>query len=192
MKQTLIYYAKGMRYLVEIPTLTEHLNSEKYVKGFYVELDDVADAQAVALIKSVPEGLRNSFMKSIFRASFEVAPVSLHLGDGGAEYVAKLIANRRYGRHPVQREIVDPVDLAEGEIGVMVSDTTPDVTKLPHGTKASSVKKKTSSETLREITQRAYNNSTKKAEEQKHRREVAMEEKVNDSSDLDDLLDSMM
>jgi hypothetical protein len=192
MKQTLIYYAKGMRYLVEIPTLTEKLNSEKYVKGFYVELDDVADAKAVELIKSVPEGLRNSFMKSIFRASFEVAPVSLHLGEGGASYVAGLIANRRYGRHPVQREIVDPVDLAEGEIGVIVSDSTPDISKLPHGTKATSVKKRTDRETLREITQKAYNNSTRKAEEQKQRRTVAMEGKENDSSDLDNLLDSMM
>lgn len=192
MKQTLIYYAKGMRYLVEIPTLTEHLNSEKYVKGFYVELDDVADAQAVALIKSVPEGLRNSFMKSIFRASFEVAPVSLHLGDGGAEYVAKLISNRRYGRHPVQREIIDPVELAEGEIGVIVSDATPDISKLPHGKRATPAKKKTQMETLRDVTQNAYNNSTRKAEEQKHRRDVAMEEKASNDADLDDLLSSMM
>jgi hypothetical protein len=192
MKQTLIYYAKGMRYLVEIPVLTESLNEEKYVKGFYVELDDVVDAKAVALIKSVPEGLRNSFMKSIFRASFEVAPISLHLGEGGAEYVAKLIANPRYGKHPVQREIVDPVHLAEGEIGVVISDTTPDVSKLPHGQKASAIKKKTPKENLREATQKAYNNATKKEEAQKQRQKAAIEETANNDADLDALLDSIM
>lgn len=191
MKQTLKYYAAGKRYLVEIPTLTEHLVNEQYVKGFYVELDDVADAQAVEFIKSIPDGLRNSFMKNIFRASFEVSPVSLYMGDGGAEYVAKLIANPRYGRHPVQREIIDPVHLAEGEIGVMVSDDTPDISKLPQGKKAI-VRKKTSKETLRDITQKAYDNSAKKAAEQKHRRELAMEDKHDDSADLDALLDTMM
>jgi hypothetical protein len=192
MKQTLIYYAKGMRYLVEIPALTESLNNEKYVKGFYVELDDVVDAKAVALIKSVPEGLRNSFMKSIFRASFEVAPISLHLGEGGAEYVAKLIANPRYGKHPVQREIVDPVHLAEGEIGVVLSDSTPDISKLPHGQKASVAKKKTPKENLREVTEKAYSNATKKNDEVKQRQMAAVEETTNNDADLDALLDSMM
>lgn len=192
MKQTLIYYAKGMRYLVEIPALTESLNEEKYVKGFYVELDDVVDAKAIELIKSVPEGLRNSFMKSIFRASFEVAPVSLHLGEGGAEYVAKLIANPRYGKHPVQREIIDPVHLAEGEIGVMISDSAPDVTKLPHGQKATTVKKKTPKESLREATEKAYSNATKKSDAVKQRQMAAVEETANNDADLDALLDSMM
>ena len=191
MKQTLIYYAKGKRHLVEIPNLTEHLVNDRYVKGFYVELDDVADAQAVEFIKSIPDGLRNSFMKNIFRASFEVSPVSLYMGEGGAEYVARMIANPRYGRYPVQREIIDPVHLAEGEIGVVVSDAPPDVSKLPQGKKASTVKKKTTAETLRDVTQQAYNNSTRKAEEQKHRRETAMNNTGNDT-DLDALLDSMM
>jgi hypothetical protein len=192
MKQTLIYYAKGMRYLVEIPALTESLNEEKYVKGFYVELDDVVDAKAIELIKSVPEGLRNSFMKSIFRASFEVAPVSLHLGEGGAEYVAKLIANPRYGKHPVQREIIDPVHLAEGEIGVIVSDTPPDISKLPHGMKAPAQKKKTPRESLREATEKAYSNATKKNDEVKQRQMAAVEETTHNDADLDALLDSMM
>lgn len=196
MKQTLKYYAAGKRYLVEIPTLTEHLVNEQYVKGFYVELDDVADAQAVNFIKSIPDGLRNSFMKNIFRASFEVSPVSLYMGDGGAEYVAKMIANPRYGRHPVQREIVDPVYLAEGEIGVTVSDTTPDVSKLPHGSKASNVRKKSTTETLRDVTQNAYKNSVKKEEDKKRRQIAAIDinanKNENNDSDLDDLLDSMM
>ena len=195
MKQTLKYYAAGKRYLIEIPNLTEALVNERYVKGFYVELDDVADAQAVEYIKSIPDGLRNSFMKNIFRASFEVCPLSLYMGEGGAEYVARMIANPRYGRHPVQREIIDPVSLDEGEIGVSVSETTraSDVTKLPQGKKASAVKKKTQEETLRDITQKAYNNSTKKAEEQKRRQMAAVEHPVNNNdTDLDDLLDSMM
>ena len=66
MKQTLKYYAAGKRYLVEIPTLTDTLVNEKYVKGFYVELDDEKDAQAVEFIKRIPDGLRNAFMKNIF------------------------------------------------------------------------------------------------------------------------------
>ena len=192
MKQTLIYYAKGKRYLVEIPNLTERLVNEQYVKGFYVELDDVVDAQAVKFIKSIPEGLRNSFMKNIFRASFEVCPLSLYMGDGGAEYVAQMIANPRYGRHPVQREIIDPVHLAEGEIGVIVSDSSPDVSKLPQGKKAAAVKKKTPAENLRDITQKAYNNATKKSDEQKQRQKAAIEQTASEDADLDALLDSMM
>ena len=192
MKQTLKYYAMGKRYLVEIPTLTEKLNNEQYVKGFYVELDDTADAQAVEFIKSIPDGLRNSFMKNIFRASFEVCPLSLYMGDGGAEYVAKMIANPRYGRHPVQREIIDPVYLAEGEIGVVVSDAPPDVSKLPHGNKASTAKKKTPKENLRDLTQQAYNNASKKDEEKKQRQRAAIQETTTSDADLDDLLDSMM
>jgi hypothetical protein len=192
MKQTLKYYAMGKRFLVEIPSLTEHLVNEQYVKGFYVELDDVADAQAVEFIKSIPDGLRNSFMKNIFRASFEVSPMSLYIGDGGAEYVAKMIANPRYGRHPVQREIIDPVHLAEGEIGVVVSDTPPDISKLPHGKKAEPASKKTPKENLRDLTQKAYNNATKKGEEQKQRQRAAIQETTNNDTDLDALLDSMM
>jgi topoisomerase IA-like protein len=136
-------------------------------------------------------------MKNIFRASFEVCPMSLYMGDGGAEYVAKMIANPRYGRCPVQREIVDPVHLAEGEIGVMISDTTPDVSKLPHGKKVSSVKKKTSAETLRDVTKKAYDNATKKAEEEKQRQQAAVSMASNSSADnndadMDALLDSIM
>jgi hypothetical protein len=194
MKQTLIYYAHGMRYLVEVPTLTEQLVNEKYVKGFYVELNEAnpREAKAIELIKTVPEGLRNSFMKSILRASLEVAPVSLHLGEGGAEFVANLIANPRYGKHPVQREIIDPVHLAEGEIGVTVSESTPDVSKLPKGQKAAPTKKKTSEEVLRDVTQAAYNNANRKVAEQKQRQLAAIEEKENNDADLDALLDSMM
>jgi hypothetical protein len=196
MKQTLIYYAKGKRYLVEIPSLTDHLVNEQYVKGFYVELDDVVDAEAIKFIKSIPEGLRNSFMKNIFRASFEVSPLSLYMGDGGAEYVAKMIANPRYGRHPVQREIIDPVYLAEGEIGAIVSDTAPDVSKLPQGKKASSVKKKpkTEAETLRDLTNNAYRNSMEKEEDKKRRQKdaLAMRDSAGVDADLDALLDTMM
>lgn len=195
MKQTLKYYAAGKRYLVEIPALTEHLDSEKYVKGFYVELDDVEDKQAIEFIRSIPEGLRNSFMKNIFRASFEVCPLSLYMGDGGAAYVANMIANPRYGRHPVQREIIDPVYLAEGEIGVSISDTTPDVSKLPQGKKVREVKKKTAEENLRSMTKNAYKNAIKKEEEQKRIRQDALESKSEtdqNEADLDALLDSMM
>ena len=206
MKQTLKYYAAGKRYLVEIPTLTEHLEEDKYVKGFYVELDDVADAQAINFIRSIPDGMRNAFMKNIFRASFEVSPMSLYMGDGGAEYVAKMIANPRYGRHPVQREIVDPVYLAEGEIGVTVSDTTPDVSKLPHGNKVTSTTKKPKkpADGVRNAAENAFSNSNKKIAEQKRRQvealehfhknskpvEISVEDK--NSADLDDLLDSLM
>lgn len=197
MKQTLRYYAMGKRYLVEIPALTEHLINDRYVKGFYVELDEVADAQAIEFIKSIPDGLRNSFMKNIFRASFEVCPLSLYMGDGGAEYVAGMITNPRYGRYPVQREIVEPVHLAEGEIGVIISDSQPDVSKLPQGKKATAMPKKTSSETLRDLAQTAYRNSEKKMEEQKQRQKAALENPKEDradknAADLDDLLDSMM
>lgn len=195
MKQTLRYYAMGKRYLVEIPALTEHLINDRYVKGFYVELDDVKDAQAIEFIKGIPDGLRNSFMKNIFRASFEVCPLSLYMGDGGAAYVEKMIANPRYGRHPVQREIIDPVHLAEGEIGVIVSDSPPDISKLPHGTKASTIRKKTPAESLRDATQKAYQNASTKAEEQKQRQKAAVEETIKSNSndtELDDLLDSMM
>jgi hypothetical protein len=194
MKQTLIYYAQGMRYLIEVPNLTEHLVNEKYVKGFYVELNEdiPREAKAIELIRSVPEGLRNSFMKSILRASLEVAPVSLHLGDGGAEFVANLIANKRYGKHPVQREIIDAVFLAEGEIGATVSDTPSDVSKLPKGQKAAPVKKRTQTETLRDVTKNAYNNANKKIAEQKQRQHAAIEDKKSDDADLDALLDSMM
>lgn len=192
MKQTLKYYAAGKRYLIEIPNLTSELISEKYVKGFYVELDDIKDAQAVEFIKSIPDGLRNSFMKNIFRASFEVCPLSLYMGEDGPEYVAKMIANPRYGRHPVQREIIDPISLGEGEIGVIISETTPDVSRLPQGKKASTVKKKTNAEKLRDATKNAYTNSTKKAEEQKRRQMAAVDETTGMDSELDSLLDSMM
>ena len=195
MKQTLKYYAAGKRYLVEIPTLTEHLDSEKYVKGFYVELDDVEDRQAVEFIRSIPDGLRNSFMKNIFRASFEVCPLSLYMGDGGSAYVANMIANPRYGRHPVQREIIDPVYLAEGEIGVEISETPTDVSKLPQGKKAKEVKKKTPRENLRSVTEGAFHNAQRKQEEQRKVRENALagmtEEDANEEA-LDDLLDSIM
>lgn len=196
MKQTLKYYAAGKRYLVEIPTLTDTLVNEKYVKGFYVELDDVKDAQAVEFIKQIPDGLRNAFMKNIFRASFEVCPLSLFMAEGGAEYVAKMIANPRYGRHPVQREILEPVTLAEGEIGVSVSDGEPDVKKLPQGRKASTIKKKTNEEKLRDATKKAYDNATKKESDKMRQRTEAVDHFVGvgneESSALDDLLDSMM
>ena len=194
MKQTLKYYAAGKRYLVEIPTLTDTLVNEKYVKGFYVELDDEKDAQAVEFIKKIPDGLRNAFMKNIFRASFEVCPLSLFMTEGGSEYVAKMIANPRYGRHPVQREILEPVTLAEGEIGVSLSDSEPDVKKLPQGRKASTVKKKTEAEKLRDATEKAYSNASKKESDILKQRVEAVDKFVNpkESSELDELLDSMM
>lgn len=210
MKQTLIYYAAGKRFLVEIPTLTEHLKNENYVKGFYVELDDEKDIDAINLIKSIPEGWRNSFMKSIFRASFEVSPMSLFMGDGGAKYVAAMINNPRYGRYPVQREIIDPILLAEGEVGAMISDTQPDVKQLvknndtpvkaPRPTKP----KKTNEEQLREATQSAYDNAKKKKEEQKAKQQEFLHKKpetapqapapkkLATAEELDDLLDSIM
>ena len=198
MKQTLKYYAAGKRYFVEIPALTETLDSERYVKGFYVELDDTEDIQAINFIKSIPDGMRNAFMKNIFRASFEVCPLSLYMGEGGAEYVAKMIANPRYGRHPVQREIVDHVYLAEGEIGASISDTASNVSKLPQGQK---VEKKTPAapkskqDSLRDLTQAAYSHASKKQEETKQRQAQAVDRiKREDAVDkeLEDLLDSMM
>lgn len=200
MKQTLKYYAAGKRYLVEIPNLTEKLNNEQYVKGFYVELDDVADAEAVNFIKSIPDGYRNAFMKNIFRASFEVCPLSLYMGEGGAAYVAKMIQNPRYGRHPVQRELVDPIHLAAGEVGVILSDNATDVSQLPQGKKKATPKPvKSKEETLRDLTQKAYGNAGKKEEEQRRRQHEAVAAipkkpvvTAAESSDLDDLLDSMM
>lgn len=200
MKQTLKYYAAGKRYFVEIPALTETLDSERYVKGFYVELDDTEDIQAINFIKSIPDGMRNAFMKNIFRASFEVCPLSLYMGEGGAEYVAKMIANPRYGRHPVQREIVDHVYLAEGEIGASISDTTPDIDRLPKGNKATKPEQpkaapKNKKDTLRELTQNAYSHASKRQEETKQRQVQAVDRiKKEDAVDkeLEDLLDSMM
>ena len=203
MKQTLKYYAAGKRYLVEIPALTEKLDNDQYVKGFYVELDDNADAEAVAFIKSIPDGYRNAFMKNIFRASFEVCPLSLYMGDGGAAYVAKMIQNPRYGRHPVQRELIDPVHLDAGEVGVIISDEATDVSQLPQGKKKATPKPvRTKEETLRDLTQKAYGNAGKKEEEQRRRQHeavAAIPKPVNKpavdsktASDLDDLLDSMM
>ncbi|MBQ8625431.1 MAG: hypothetical protein IJ419_04620 [Agathobacter sp.] len=198
MKQTLKYYAAGKRYFVEIPALTETLDSERYVKGFYVELDDTEDIQAINFIKSIPDGMRNAFMKNIFRASFEVCPLSLYMGEGGAEYVAKMIANPRYGRHPVQREIVDHVYLAEGEIGASLSESAPDVTKLPQGKKAEKkapATPKSKNASLRELTQNAYANASKKQEETKQKQTQAVERITKEDSvdkELEDLLDSMM
>ena len=131
-------------------------------------------------------------MKNIFRASFEVCPLSLYMGDGGAEYVAKMIANPRYGRHPVQREIIDHVSLAEGEIGVVVSDTPIDVSTLPHGVKATPTKKKTPKESLRDATQNAYKNAIQNKEEKEQHRRAVIEDKTGNDAALDDLLDSMM
>ena len=142
MKQTLIYYAAGKRYLVEIPALTEVLDDDRYVKGFYIELDDKEDARAVEFIKSIPAGYRNAFLKNIFRASFEVSPMSLYMGPGGAEYVAKMIANPRYGRHPVQREIVDPFYLGENEVGVIISSERTNAASMPRGESAGSPSQK--------------------------------------------------
>lgn len=207
MKQTLKYYAAGKRFLVEIPALTEQLKNENYVKGFYVELDDVKDADAIALVKSVPEGWRNAFVKSIFRASFEVSPISLFLGEGGAAYVDAMIRNPRYGKYPVQREIIDPIVLAENEVGAMVSDSQPDVKQLIKATetpvKAKKPVKKTSEEKLRELTQSAYGHADKKKKDKEARQQEflskgsttpKMQPKpiTTTSEDLDDLLDSMM
>ena len=207
MKQTLKYYAAGKRFLVEIPTLTEQLKNENYVKGFYVELDDVKDADAINLVKSVPEGWRNAFVKSIFRASFEVSPISLFLGEGGAAYVDAMIRNPRYGKYPVQREIIDPIVLAENEVGAMVSDAQPDVKQLIKATetpvKAKKPVKKTSEEKLRELTQSAYGHADKKKKDKEARQQeflakgapvAKMQPKTitTTSEDLDDLLDSMM
>ena len=207
MKQTLKYYAAGKRFLVEIPALTEQLKNENYVKGFYVELDDEKDADAIALVKSVPEGWRNAFVKSIFRASFEVSPISLFLGEGGAAYVDAMIRNPRYGKYPVQREIIDPIVLAENEVGAMVSDTQPDVKQLIKATespaKAKKPVKKTSEEKLRELTQSAYGNADQKKKDKEARQHEfltkgstspKMQPKpiTTTAEDLDDLLDSMM
>ena len=207
MKQTLKYYAAGKRFLVEIPALTEQLKNENYAKGFYVELDDEKDADAIALVKSVPEGWRNAFMKSIFRASFEVSPMSLFLGEGGAAYVDAMIRNPRYGKYPVQREIIDPIVLAENEVGAMVSDTQPDVKQLikttEAPTKAKKPVKKTSEEKLRELTQSAYGHADQKKKDKEARQQeflskgsttpkVQPKPSIATSDDLDDLLDSMM
>jgi hypothetical protein len=200
MKQTLKYYAAGKRYLVEIPTLTEELKNDNYAKGFYVELNDETDAQAVAFIKSIPDGYRNAFMKNIFRASFEVSPLSLYMGEGGADYVAKMIENPRYGRYPVQREIVDSVFLAEGEVGVTISDAQPDIAKLTKNVANSekpkkAAAKKDKNETLRDLTQSAYRNAAHKKEEQKAKSMDVLAKATSNktgSDDLDDLLDSMM
>ena len=197
MKQTLKYYAAGKRYLVEIPTLVDEINSGQYSKGFYVELDEEADAQAIAFIKSIPDGLRNAFMKNIFRASFEVCPLSLYMTEGGSDYVAKMIANPRYGKYPVQREIVDPVYLAENEVGVTISDSMPDISKLPHGNvKGESFKPKTAKDNLRDLTRSAYNKAAKKREEENEMAKKYVEENTtvenNDDDDLDDLLSQMM
>lgn len=206
MKQTLKYYAAGKRFLVEIPALTEQLKNENYVKGFYVELDDEKDVDAINLIKSVPEGWRNAFVKSIFRASFEVSPISLFLGEGGAAYVDAMIRNPRYGKYPVQREIIDPVMLSEGEVGAMVSDTQPDVKQLIKSSdtpvKAKKPIKQTKEEKLRELTQSAYGHADKKKENQKAKQQEflnkgsAMKPKPQvteaTAADLDDLLDSIM
>ena len=202
MKQTLKYYAAGKRYLVEIPALTEQIKNENYAKGFYVELNDETDAQAVAFIKSIPEGYRNAFMKNIFRASFEVCPLSLFMGEGGADYVAKMIENPRYGVYPVQREIVDHVTLAEGEVGVTVYDGPPDISKLTSKSTATAAPKpkypatkKTKEETLRDLTQNAYHTASKKKEDQNAKRmDVLSKQTVSSKTadDLDDLLNSMM
>ena len=199
MKQTLKYYAAGKRYLVEIPTLVDKLESDQYAKGFYVELDEVEDAQAIAFIKSIPDGLRNAFMKNIFRASFEVCPMSLYMEEGGSEYVARMIANPRYGKYPVQREIVEPIVLAENEIGVTISDSQPDISKLPHGTtvQRKPKKEKNAKETMRDLAQSAYNKAAKKREEEAKTAKKYSEQPVIDTSqqnadDLDDLLSSMM
>lgn len=204
MKQTLKYYAAGKRYLVEIPALTEHLKNENYAKGFYVELNDETDAQAVAFIKSIPEGYRNAFMKNIFRASFEVSPLSLYMGEGGAEYVAKMIANPRYGKYPVQREIVDSVVLAEGEVGVTISDSQPDIAQLTKHSKdginlkkTTTTSKKSQTETLRDLTKSAYSNATKKKEAQKAKTKELLESSKSslqgkDADDIDNLMGSIM
>ena len=200
MKQTLKYYAAGKRYLVEIPTLVDKLESDQYSKGFYVELDEVEDAQAIAFIKSIPDGLRNAFMKNIVRASFEVCPLSLYMEEGGSEYVAKMIANPRYGKYPVQREVMDPVYLAENEIGVTLSDEQPDISKLPHGgSKITKPKKEqTAKETLRDLTQSAYNKAAKKREEENETSKKYAESTIKktaadeNAEDLDDLLSKMM
>lgn len=202
MKQTLIYYAAGKRYLVEVPTLNDSLIDDKYSRGFYVELDDQTDAQAIEFIKRVPDGSRNAFMKNILRASLEVSPISLYLQDGGAAHVAKMIANPRYGKHPVQKEIIDPVFLAEGEIGVSLSDEQPDISKLPHGTKAApkpKKKKQTPQEELRESTKAAYDlANNKKREKEREREEVLSkiqhQEKASESGqeEIEDLLNSIM
>ena len=207
MKQTLKYYAAGKRFLVEIPALTEQLKNENYVKGLYVELDDEKDADAIALVKSVPEGWRNAFMKSIFRASFEVSPMSLFLGEGGAAYVDAMIRNPRYGKYPVQREIIDPIVLAEGEVGAMISDAQPNVKQLIKTTEAPAKAKKpvkqSKEDKLRELTQTAYGHADKKKENQKAKQQeflakgTSSKPKPNpvteaNAADLDDLLDSIM
>lgn len=191
MKQTLKYYAVGKRYLVEIPELPDALKNDNYVKGFYVELDDVVDAKAVEFIKSIPDGLRNAFMKNIFRASFEVCPLSLFMEEGGAEYVKNMINNPRYGKYPVQREVVDPVFLAEGEVGATISDEAPDVTKLAHGQKISSKpQEKPEGDDLRSVTESAYRAADKKKRKQMEKQKSILDAKSSD--ELDDLLDSMM
>lgn len=200
MKQTLKYYAAGKRYLVEIPALTEQIKNENYAKGFYVDLDDVKDAQAIEFIKSIPEGYRNSFMKNIFRASFEVCPFSLYVGKGSADYVAKMINNPRYGRYPVQREIIDSVVLAEGEVGVTVSDSQPDISLLTkqNSGEAPKPKKKSDAQSLRDLTQAAYNNAGKKKQEERQKTKEYLEKtskKSNEtysSDDIDAMMGSMM
>lgn len=190
MKQTLKYYAAGKRYLVEIPDLPNELKNDNYVKGFYVELDDTADAQAVEFIKSVPDGLRNAFMKNIFRASFEVCPMSLFM-ENGANYVKDMINNPRYGKYPVQREVVDPVFLAEGEVGATISDENPDVSKLSNGQKAVPQKQqKPEEDSLRSATESAYRAADKRKKKLHERQQSILDAKSSD--ELDDLLDSMM
>lgn len=200
MKETLKYYAAGKRYLIEIPILPETLENDRYMRGFYVELDDEKDKEAVNFIKSIPEGYRNAFMKNIFRASFEVSPFSLYMGHGSAEYIAKMISNPRIGKHPVQREIIDPISLSEGEIGVTISNTVHEKS-LPRGEKVKKTTKKEtqkhrSGNTLRDLTKSAYDNanSTNKMQTNEKTNMAAEIEKRKQSieDDLDDFMDSIM
>ena len=69
-KEALKYYAQHKKYTIEIPELPNYCEKE-YVRtyAFYLYPEKKEEAAAIDLLNQIPEGKRNSFIKSIDRKS---------------------------------------------------------------------------------------------------------------------------
>ena len=132
MKQALRYFARGKMLRMEVPylpTLAEVHPPQEI--GFFISLHPQKDKEIIEFLdKYIPLGVRNSFTKNLLRSCLAVPALSLYMLTSGPEWVARIQRDGRYGQYPIQRAIIDPVDLAEGELEVTVQEDE-DEQKVP-------------------------------------------------------------
>ncbi len=67
MKSALIAYSKKEDYPINIPSFRVVPGYIKYITVMHIKLDEKKDAEAIKVLTSMKPGLRNSFLKAMFR-----------------------------------------------------------------------------------------------------------------------------